>query len=201
MTRLVVLALALAFAFIGLACTSKPQDTPPTKGDAKGETKGDTKAPDPEPTPRMCTEMACSDSATIKTKLTAAGAPLGKHDFVLEVDGTAQACTAEFTVATQLAHATCSGNASVWIGPEMRSIVEELPAQGVVSVREEPIAGEFAWQASVMGTPAKVHVIHTHDGKVLLDQTAEFANYTEFRPNGEGCEPVCKAAGVEWKGL
>lgn len=188
-------ALLSALALVGLACTASQNTTNDTTTDSKPP---DTKAPEPKPGSRMCTEMACSDAATIDTKLTAAGAPLGKHEFTIEVDGAAQGCTVDFAVATQIAHGTCSGTATLWLGPEMRSIEEAMG--DVVGVRIEPIPGAFAWQLVLLGTPAKAHVVHTHAGKVLFDQTAEFTNYVEHRPNGEGCEPVCKAAGVSWKG-
>lgn len=192
MSRVHVFALGL----LALACTAT-RNSPDGKADANLDAKSD------DAKPRMCTEMACSDSATIDTKLTVAGAPPGKHEFALEVDGVAQTCAVEFTVTTQITHATCSGSgASLWLGPAMRGVTTEMEVggQGVVMHSEEPIPGEFAWQLSLFGTPAKVHVVHNHAGKVLLDQTAEFS-YGEHRPNGEGCEPVCKAASVEWKGL
>jgi hypothetical protein len=151
--------------------------------------------------------MACHDSATIEAKLTPAGAPLGKHEFAIEVDGVAQTCTVDFTVATQIAYATCSApDTSLWLGPVTRGIDKQVDIDGgknpgVVMHTEEPVAGQFMWQLSLGGSPGKAHVVQSHDGKPLLDQTAEFSSYTDYRPNGEGCEPVCKVAKVEWKGL
>jgi hypothetical protein len=186
MARVHVFALGL----LALACTAT-RNSPDGKSDANPDAKPDIS--------RACTEMACSDTATIDTKLTPAGAPAGTHEFALEVDGVAQTCTLEFTVTTQITHATCSGsNASLWLGPAMRGVDKQM--DGVVMHTEEPLAGEFAWQLSLFGTPAKVHVVHRHAGNVLLDQTAELSSYAEHRPNGEGCEPVCKAASIEWKG-
>jgi hypothetical protein len=191
MLRVHVVALGL----LALACTGT-QKSPDGKTDGKADGKADAKSGSE---PRMCTEMACRDSATIDTKLTSAGAPAGTHEFALEVDGVAQTCTVELTVTNQITHATCSGSdVSLWLGPAMRGVDKQM--DGAVMHTEEPIEGEFAWQLSVSGTPAKVHVVHSHAGNVLLDQTAEFGSYGEHRPNGEGCEPVCKVARVEWKG-
>jgi hypothetical protein len=189
MTRVHAFALGLAC----LACTAT-QNPPDAKPDAKADKK--------PPVDRACTEMACRDAATIDTKLTAAGAPLGKHEFALEVDGVAQTCTVEFTVVTELDYTDCSGGASVWFGPVMRGVEAEIEVEGQKSVvhTEEPVPGQFKWQLSLPGTPAKAHVVHSHAGKVLLDQTAEFGSYGDYRPNGEGCEPVCKLASVEWTG-
>jgi hypothetical protein len=195
MTR--VLAFALAPALVGLACTAT--QNPP---DANADAKSGGKEPKPQVS-RTCTEMACQNAGTIDTKLTAAGAALGKHEFAIEVDGAAQTCTVEFTVATQLAYASCSEpSTSLWFGPVMRGVDVPLEVDGQVSVvhGEEPVPGEFQWQLSLLGTPAKAHVIHSHAGSVLLDQTAEFDSYSDYRPNGEGCEPVCQQANVQWKG-
>jgi hypothetical protein len=195
MTRVLVLALALAPVFLGLACTAT--QNPPDAANA--DTNPDGRRDGKPNVSRVCTEMACQDAATIDTKLTAAGAALGKHEFALEVDGVAQTCTVEFTVATQLAYASCSEpSTSLWFGPVMRGV--EVALDGVVMHGEEPVAGEFQWQLSLLGTPAKAHVVHRHAGKVLVDQTAEWTSYADHRPNGEGCEPVCKIANVQWKG-
>jgi hypothetical protein len=96
-----VLVFALTPVLFGLAC-SATQNPPDANENPDGR-----KHPKPGVT-RVCTEMACQDAATIDTKLTAAGATLGKHEFALEVDGVAQTCSVEFTVATQLAYASCS---------------------------------------------------------------------------------------------
>jgi hypothetical protein len=195
MTRVHVLALGL----LALACTAA-RNPPDGKADASSDGKSDGKS---DAKQRVCTEMACSDSATITTKLTPAGAPAGKHEFALEVDGVAQTCTVELTDTTQLTHASCTGSSTIlWLGPAMRGVDTEMEVGGkpVVMHTEEPIPGEFEWQLSLLGTPAKVHVVHSFAGNVLVDQTAELSSYEEHRPNGEGCEPVCKAASVEWKG-
>lgn len=191
-----VLVFALTPVLLGLACTAT-QNPPDANQNPDGRKEPKAKAP------RACTEMACQDAATIDTKLTAAGATLGKHEFALEVDGVAQTCSVEFTVATQLAYASCSApGTSLWFGPVMRGVTVPLEVDGKTTVMhgEEPVAGEFQWQLSLFGTPAKAHVVHSHAGTVLLDQTAEFGSYSDNRPNGEGCEPVCKVANVQWKG-
>jgi hypothetical protein len=146
---------------------------------------------------RACTEIGCGDAATITAALSAAGAPLGTHSFAVEIDGAAQTCTVEFVSETEAVHTQCSGDASLMFGPAMQG--KETTMDGVVGYTEEPIPGEFRWQLSIPGQPAEVHVIHTHAGNTVLDQTASLV-YTEHRPNGPDCEPVCKSASVEWKG-
>lgn len=198
-----VLVFALAPVLLGFGCTAA-QNPPDANESPDGRKDGRLFGNKPgRDGGRMCTEMACQNAATIETKLSAAGAPLGKHEFAIEVDGAAQTCTVEFTVATQLAYASCSApGTSLWLGPVMRGVTVpvEVGGEGAVMHAEEPVAGEFQWQLSLFGTPAKVHVVHSHAGSVLIDQTAEFGSYADHRPNGDGCEPVCKQASVQWKG-
>jgi hypothetical protein len=196
MTRVRRLALAPVLLASSLACTAT--QNPPDANENPDGRRQPKQKPD-----RACTEMACQDAATIDTKLTAAQASLGKHEFSIEVDGVAQTCTVEFTVATQLAYASCSApGTSLWFGPVMRGVTvpQEVGGQATVMHAEEPVPGEFQWQLSLFGTPAKAHVVHSHAGNVVLDQTAEFGSYGDHRPNGEGCEPVCKVANVQWTG-
>jgi hypothetical protein len=182
LARLVQVALSFAVVLAPLGCTPK-------------EKTGGT--PDDDKKPRICTEMACFDAATITTTLSPAGAPLGTHSFALDVDGTAQTCTVEFVDEKETAHGECSGGASLFLGPAMQGKEESM--DGVVSYHEEPIPGEFRWQLTVEGRPVKIGVVHTHAGNTLLERTAELG-YVDHRPNGPHCEPVCKAASVEWKG-
>ncbi|WP_052558548.1 hypothetical protein [Enhygromyxa salina] len=155
---------------------------------------------DPNPgkqEPRICTSMGCADEATVTTKLTAAGAPLGTHSFAIELDGEAKTCTVEFTTETQTARGECSEGVELSFGPAMQG--REMTMDGAVGYTEEPIPGEFRWQLSFHGQPAKVHVVHTHGDQTIVEQSAAFV-YADHRPNGEGCEPVCKRAGLEWAG-
>lgn len=147
--------------------------------------------------PRACTEMTCSDAAVITASLSSAGASLGSHTFTLEIDGRAERCSVEFTSDTQTAWGTCSGSATVSLGPAMQG--KETSMDGVVGYTEEPIPGQFQWQLTVQGTPSKVGVVHTSGGQTILEQTATLT-YVDHHPNGEGCEPVCKSASATWQG-
>lgn len=148
---------------------------------------------------RGCTEMACSDGASIEAKLSAAGAPLGNHEFALSIEGKASTCTVEFVDVGQAVEASCTQpDVSLRFGPATKGV--ETRMGEVVGYTEEPIPGEFRWMLAVSGTPTTIHVVHTHAGTTILDQTAELTQYADHRPNGEGCEPVCKQASVVWQG-
>lgn len=151
---------------------------------------------------RVCTEKGCPDAATITAKLSAAGAPLGAHTFEISVDDAPCRCTVEFTSLESTAQGECTvPGLSLRLGPRMRGVEEtrQIGGQGVVMHTEVPVAGEFEWSISFAGHPKSVRVVHSHGGKTLVQQTADLV-YSETRPNGEGCEPVCKRAAVEWKG-
>jgi hypothetical protein len=196
-----MLRLALSLSLALLACT--PKDAPDTKkDDAKSDTKKDAKKDDTkkDAEPRACTEKACLDTGTIEAKFGAAGAPLGKHEFVIDVDGKAHTCSVEFTDVASTAFGECgdpTSGISLSFGPVMKGKEEQLG--GVVAYTEVPVPGEFRWQLSIPGTPKAIHVVHSSAGATILDKTAELTDYKEWRPNGEGCEPVCKSARVEWK--
>lgn len=199
MSRL-VLPLSLAL----LACT--PKEAPDgKKDDAKSDTKkSDTKSDDTKQAPAeplICTEKACLDTGTIEAKLSGAGAPLGKHEFTLDIDGKAQSCSVEFTDLATTAFGEC-GDPTVGIslsfGPVTKGKEEKLG--DVVSYTEVPVPGEFHWQLRIPGTPKQVHVVHKHGTTTILDQKAELTDYKEWWPNGEGCKPVCKSTTIEWKG-
>jgi len=154
------------------------------------------------PGTRVCTEMACADAATITTKLSAAGAPTGAHTFVVEVDGAASRCSVRFESASSIAYGECATpGTSLRIGPVMRGKETTMVIEGssVVMHAEEPVPGEFEWQITVRGRPSAVRVVHSFADRPVVENTATFT-YADVRPNGEGCEPVCKAAAVEWKG-
>ncbi|WP_146157761.1 hypothetical protein [Enhygromyxa salina] len=179
------LTLALFGSLTGLGCqhTSSGPDAGSSDTD-KGE-------------PRMCTSMGCADLAEITTQLTAAGGALGSHAFAIEVDGEAKTCTVEFTSETEAAYGKCSDGVELRFGPAMQG--REMTMDGAVGYTEDPIPGQFQWQLSFHGQPAKVHVVHTHADQTIVDASAAFV-YTEHRPNGAGCEPVCKSAAIEWTG-
>lgn len=184
--------LAVSLSLVFLACT--PTESPDGKpGDAK---KDDSNK---HARPRMCTDMGCSDNGVIETKLTSAGAPLGKHEFAIEVDGKPQTCSLEFTDVASTVFATCdTPGTTLSFGPVTTGKEERLGE--VVAYTEVPVPGQFRWQLGVEGTPAKIHVVHSQGSNTILDQTAELTKYEEWRPNGEGCEPVCKTQRLEWKG-
>lgn len=154
------------------------------------------------PGPRVCTERACADAATITTKLSAAGAPTGEHTFVVEVDGVVGRCSVQFASATSIAYGECAApGTSLWIGPVMRGQETTMVIEGssVVMHSSAPVPGEFEWQITVHGRPNAVRVVHTFADRPVVERTATFV-YADVRPNGEGCEPVCKAATAQWQG-
>ena len=183
--------LLTAFTVLTLAAGCAPNQASGETGKT-GKT-GDRRQPTPEP--RICTEMACSNQATITSTVTGVEPPLGTHTFELEIDDVKHTCTAELAVATEAVEADCSDGVSLRLGPVMRGVEHQM--DGVVGYTEEPIPGQFQWALTVPQTPKSAHLVHRYADAVALEQTATF-EYTEHRPNGDGCEPVCQTASVTW---
>jgi hypothetical protein len=142
--------------------------------------------------------MACLDRATVTAKLSPEQARLGTHGFALTIDGRSETCTVEFSNERETAYGKCSGAIELFLGPAMQG--QEFAAEGAVGYTEVPIPGEFRWQLSISGQPAKVRVVHTQGEQTIVDREATFV-YAEHRPNGPGCEPVCHGATVDWGAL
>lgn len=145
---------------------------------------------------KVCTQMACSASAQIKTKVTPAEAADGVHTFTLDADGVTKTCTVKLAAPQRPEFATCDGNVALRFGPVMRGeTVTAVP--GMVGYTEVPVPGEFEWQATVYGQPKSVKIVHTFQGKTILERTAT-PKYADTWPNGPGCEPACPTSTEVW---
>jgi hypothetical protein len=143
--------------------------------------------------------MACANEAVLEAELSEASAGAGTHTFELEVDGAKKSCTVSVTVGSR-ADGTCTGGGvSLMMGSKMRQ--KTISMGGMVGVTEEPVPGRMFWQLSFYGQPKQVRVVHKHGpkGAVVVDKREDLElHYHEHRPNGPGCEPVCKVARVVW---
>ena len=71
------------------------------------------------------------------------------------------------------------------------SACREERAANAVSENCQPLPGQFVLEVQFVGTPATLSVHVERSGTVLLDDK-QTLRYTEERPNGPGCEPVCR---------
>jgi hypothetical protein len=54
-----------------------------------------------------------------------------------------------------------------------------------------PITGRWTLEISAPGTPRTLHARIERDAELLLDVQREL-EYSEHRPNGPHCDPLCK---------
>lgn len=145
----------------------------------------------------ICTEIGCADQVTIRVDLSPEEAAAGRHEFVIDADGTTITCTLEHTDTSAVDHATCDGGASVFLGARTEMVEMESPVPGTVMAGARAVPGAFEMVIEVYGRPARVRVVHTLDGVTLRDETAT-PSYAATYPNGANCEPVCQQASVTW---
>jgi hypothetical protein len=119
---------------------------------------------------RGCTEIGCSDQVTLWFQ--EALAP-GQWRFEITADSTQWTCTAAISTGGAAPTPECTGPepSRVMFWPE----------------------GSSLSALSLQGTPAEVAVGVWRDDTLVLDDALSPA-YEEVRPNGEGCEPVCRQA-------
>jgi hypothetical protein len=147
---------------------------------------------------RPCTEIGCrSPLAVITGRIALPAVPLGAHRFDIEAGGVSQSCTVVYTSNASSIQATCTGDGELFFGPATRNVEDTSAVPGVVGVRIEAIPGEYTWQLTLTGSPASVRVTHVLDGRELAQRSSALV-YTENRPNGPGCEPLCQQASLTW---
>jgi hypothetical protein len=162
---------------------------------ASSATTPPTTPPAPAPLGRPCTEIGCVDGLSVAGGLPAEHATAGSHRFTLELDGTSHVCTAELTgpIVSPI-EGTCDGELGLRLSPVTEMVEMEGPVPGTVGVTFR-LPGQYEWTLEVFGTPAQVHIVHTHDGVTVLDQTTS-PTYANHQPNGPGCEPTCRRASL-----
>lgn len=147
--------------------------------------------------PHACTLMACFAHASVTAHLGAADAAPGAHTFTLTADGSTQTCTLDVVDPARTAFGTCTGGASVRLGPTTRVVEDHTSMPGMVSATFVPVPGRFEWEVTIDGTPARVAIRHVLAGRTIVEREAT-PTYVDTRPNGPDCDPVCRVADVEW---
>jgi hypothetical protein len=120
--------------------------------------------------------------------------PAGNHQVEALVDGTTILCTFTFPLQTGR-QPQCTGGLGITVLPATTCSQTTNGASTSVSCDEIP--GQFVETIGLAGTPGQVHVWQTVDGTSILDAAAA-PTYTEFKPNGPGCEPTCRQGTATW---
>jgi hypothetical protein len=197
-----VSALRSCLAATLIGCSPAPGPTAPADPPPDQPTQNDTSAeptPTPEPTvaptaaptttasgaaPKACTEIGCRSGFTIPIVWDNALSP-AKYKVELTVDGKKGQCEVRwpYKSCTEAAAVSCSGDVAFRLVTACKA--NEPPATGMVL---GPI--------ELDNTPEKVSLKIWRD-KIMTYQRELTPTYKESRPNGPGCEPLCKQASVE----
>ena len=145
---------------------------------------------------RQCTEIGCSDGASLTLKTTAGTLPDGTYTLSFSVDG--QPYTCSFTAPDGLPRepgrigaASCDAGFRLNVLPEL--VCTEYRTGDAVSQSCTPVPDRWYFAATLEGTPAELTVAVERDGVALLDEHRTLAYRDEY-PNGPECDPVCRQA-------
>jgi hypothetical protein len=138
-----------------------------------------------------CTEAACADGATITIQREDGNTqPLAVE---LDVDGRRITCPAP---APRSAASGACDDARVRV--EHRELFDCLETRSATAVSEScKPNGRLAQVISISGTPQQIAVT-LMQGVLVVNQRSFALNYLTVRPNGEGCEPVCRQGSEMW---
>ncbi|WP_437567769.1 hypothetical protein [Sorangium sp. So ce542] len=144
----------------------------------------ETPAPDApsaagEPPPDQgCTQIGCVDGFTVRLASEAPW-PAGAYRFVISADGETTTCEGKLPLP-----GCAAGRALTCSGPSLLI--------GESGCALPPSAHGFS-EIQMRSAPRQVTVEVSRDGASLVK--ADFSpSYVESRPNGPGCEPVCRSA-------
>lgn len=148
---------------------------------------------------KACTLVGCADQFSVELARADGTFPAGAHQVEVVADGVPVTCTFTFPLAVLpsggTASPTCAPGLNVTVFPT--TSCTEVRNGSSVSLRCDPIDGQWTEHIDVMGTPSEVQIRQTLDDQLLLDRTA-MPVYQATRPNGPDCEPVCRQASETW---
>jgi hypothetical protein len=143
--------------------------------------------------PHECTDIGCLDGASI-TLRRSDGMRLAL-DTELTIDGRRVVCRAPPPASGgSLPISQCDTDVSM-TSRELADCHEERSGNVVTQVCTPN--GKFEQILSIRGTPARVAMVLRENDQVVADKTIDL-RYETARPNGEGCEPVCRQANTTW---
>jgi hypothetical protein len=159
-------------------------------------------APSQAPLPRACTMMGCEDQASFAVRSPSAAWPPGAYVVALTVDGQAYSCPlqlpSDLPAQGVVASIACQGPGAV--PPQLSlmqdSICTEQRTSEAISQSCLPVPDRYTIEGRVAGTPAALVVDIQRDGQAVLHRPLTL-EYAETRPNGPGCDPLCKQSRTE----
>lgn len=148
---------------------------------------------------KACTLIGCHDQFSATVTASSAEFPAGEHTVTVTTEAGTMSCSfvvpLEMTAGGGVKAPSCMPGLTVSVGPG--TVCTEMVDGGVRSLRCDPIPGQLKETISVSGAPSSVRVQQSVAGTTILDRSVT-PTYNESRPNGPGCDPLCRQAGVEW---
>ncbi len=138
---------------------------------------------------KACTLRGCVDQFSATLSRADGSFVAGAHQVDVIADGVTMSCTFNFAGGGVVA--TCPSGLDVTVGPA--TTCTEIRTGNSVSLRCDPIPGQFVEQLSLRGTPRQLRVMQSVAGVVLLDQ-AMSPTYEAAYPNGPECGSPCQQA-------
>jgi hypothetical protein len=150
---------------------------------------------------KSCTEIGCGDGASLSLKAPGTWRA-GRYVFGFEMGGQSFTCTAQLPADLPgvgvVRSLPCTGaDAGAFNAAFVQETVcMEQRSRDAVSESCTPLPGRFTLQVDIRGTPEVVGVRVERDGVEVTAQDVALA-YQESRPNGPGCEPICRQSRAE----
>ena len=150
---------------------------------------------------KSCTEIGCGDGASVS--VIAPGTwPAGRYVFGFEMGSQSVTCTAElpedFPGVGVIRPLPCrsDGVGTLSAAFVQETVCMEQRSRDAVSESCTPLPGRFTLQVDISGTPGVLGARIERDGVEVIAQDIALA-YEESRPNGPGCEPICRQSHAE----
>lgn len=149
---------------------------------------------------QSCTEIGCSDGAGITLQSKDGTWQDGTYALTLQVADSTHTCTLvlpqDLPPLGAVREVPCDPTLGFpGVSFKQEAECHEERSEDSVSQVCNPIPDHYSWQIGLPRTPANVIVALTRDGETLLEQALQ-PQYQVTRPNGEGCEPVCRQASL-----
>jgi hypothetical protein len=141
---------------------------------------------------KACTEIGCADGASIRVHRSDWTTP--PLTFELEVDGRRVTCPAPMPRSP--GGRPCDDNQ---VRVEHRELADCTETRTATAVSQSCVPnGRLELIISIGGTPQRIIATAKADTEIV-DQGSFDLSYMTVRPNGDGCEPVCRQGTNTWE--
>lgn len=157
--------------------------------------------------PAGCTKLACTDQLRITVTGEQKAFPPGFHRIDVTVDGTELSCGFTLPAATpgetlRTISAECQPGLTTDVGPATTCTTTHNGAS--VSQTCSPVPGRIKETIRLAGMPKLLTVTQVasagsgaHAEHPILERS-DTPRYGLLQPNGQGCDPICHQAMVDW---